>query len=162
MPSPPAMSLNTSAAAATSPGARTDTRTAAARPSAAGPADKLVAPPFIFEARALLHDGEERNEVDCQVVLAGGTITVQAKNDHATLYAVPYDSVLSIRYSRRRRGVLGIHRTSHWVSLRTTAPSARMLALRLPNDDEAVRAITALERRTGRTAALVVEGKGDK
>ncbi len=136
-----------------------------------------LAAPFGFEARALVDNGDRWRERKSQVLLADGAINVQASDDLERLYAVPYEGVMSISYSRGRDPLwnapdgpavvarpsgldLGIFRGErHWVSLRTSNAKSEFVVLRLTNDAQARRAITALEERTGRRAALVVERK---
>lgn len=108
-------------------------------------------------------------------MLADGKINVQATDDQTVLFAVPYDGVLSISYSRGRdplwnapagparvaragRGALGIFRgTRHWLALRTDSAKAPFVALRVGNETQARRALTALQERTGRSAEVVAE-----
>ena len=95
---------------------------------------------------------------------------MQANDDRNLPHAVPYDRVLSISYSQGRDplwnapggpaqvarmggGLLGVFRGGrHWVSLRTEDTNGQFVVLRLGNDEEAKRAIVALEERTGRSA----------
>jgi hypothetical protein len=83
--------------------------------------------------------------------------------------------VLSISYRRdairsgtRREGpnkwpawvavLLGAFRGGrHWVSLRTENTNGQFVVLHLGNDEQAKRAIVALEERTGRSAELVAQ-----
>jgi hypothetical protein len=144
------------------------------------PASKTFAVPFVFEARALVSDGGRQRERECQVVLADGKINMKANDDRNLPHAVPYDRVLSISYSQGRDplwnapggpaqvarmggGVLGIFRGErHWVSLRTENTNGQFVVLRLGSDEQAKRAIVALEERTGRSAELVAQRKDDK
>ncbi len=141
-------------------------------------AGKPIATPVVFEAWLLAPAGGGPRERDCRVVLADGKIHVQAADNSAALFAVSYDDVLSISYSRGRDplwnapggpepvaraggGALGIFRgTRHWLSLRTTNPKNRFLVLRLGNDEQAKRAIKLLEERTGRRSQLAGRGDG--
>ena len=144
------------------------------------PAGKTFAVPFVFEARALVSDGGRQRERECQVVLADGKINMKADDDRNLPHAVPYDRVVSISYSQGRDplwnapggpaqvarmggGLLGVFRGGrHWVSLRTENTNGQFVVLRLGNDEQAKRAIVALEERTGRSAELVAQLKDDK
>jgi len=144
------------------------------------PAGKTFAVPFVFEARALVSDGGRQRERECQVVLADGKINMKADDDRNLPHAVPYDRVVSISYSQGRDplwnapggpaqvarmggGLLGAFRGGrHWVSLRTENTNGQFVVLRLGNDEQAKRAIVALEERTGRSAELVAQPKDDK
>jgi serine/threonine-protein kinase len=143
------------------------------------PSSKPTATPVVFEAKFLVRDPDGAHERDSRIVLADGKIHVQATDETKMLYAVPYDDVLSIAYSRGRDplwnapggpepvaraggGPLGIFRgTRHWISLRTTNARNRFVVLRLGSDVQAKRAIAALEERTGRRAQVVgsVDGR---
>jgi hypothetical protein len=141
--------------------------------------NQSLAAPFGFEARALVDSGNRWRERKSQIMLADGKINVQASDDLEVLHAVPYAGVTSISYSRGRDPLwnapegptvvarpsgldLGIFRGErHWVSLRTINVESEFVVLRLASDAQARRAITALEGRTGRRAALVVERKDD-
>jgi hypothetical protein len=130
--------------------------------------------PMVFDAKALVVEDGRARERDAQVVLADGRIAVTAKQESNPLHDVAYDSVLSISYSRGRDpqwaspggpvpiarvggGALGIFRGErHWVSLRT---HDRFLVIRIENGEQARRAMTALQERTGKPAELVGERK---
>ena len=167
----------TSNAAAGSTGTPVDV--VAVSPPAVHPADKPAAVPHVFDAMALMEEGDRPRERESQVFLVDGKINVKAKDDDSLLYTLPFDEVLSISYSRgrdplwsgpegptpvtRAGGGLGIFRgTRHWVSLRTRNTSARFVVLRLSNGARAKSAIAALEERTGRRATIVAESQGDK
>ena len=132
----------------------------------------------MFEARALVRDGDRQRERKSQVTLRDGTISVRANDDDRDpLYVVAYDDVLSISYTRGRDplwnapegptrviraggrmfGAFGITVVRDWLSLRTT--HAQFVVLRFDDELRARRAITALEDRTGRRAELVAERK---
>jgi hypothetical protein len=141
------------------------------------PAGRTFVVPFVFEARALVTDGDHQRERDCQVVLSDGKINVQANDDQHLLHAVPYYQVLSISYSRGRDplwntpagpapvarvggGLLGMFRgTRYWIALRTGHANGAFVVLRIGNEAQALRAIAALEERTGRSGEIVVEQK---
>jgi len=130
--------------------------------------------PLIFRTKALVGSKGRQRERDAHLALADGTITVTADDPtHRTLYEVPYESVLSISYSRGRDplwnspngpapvtraggtlGRLGIYVEREWISLRTTT-THQFVSLRF---DEVLvpRVLLALEERTGRTPQLVV------
>jgi hypothetical protein len=133
--------------------------------------------PLAFDAKALVVEDSRARELDAQVVLADRRIVVTANGQTNPLHDVAYDSVMSINYSRGRDplwsspggplpvaraggGTLGIFRGErHWLSLRTLD---RFLVIRLDNDEQARRAIAALQDRTGRTTELVTERKDAK
>ena len=181
-PRPPATAPDATVKAAAAPPA-TGTSPAPARPEVdveTSPKPAETAPPsrifqpMVFEAKAFVVEEGKARELDAQVVLSDGRITVSATEQHNPLHDIPYDSVLSINYSRGRDpmwkspegpasvarasgGALGIFRGDrHWVSLRT---ADRFLVLRVANGTQAQRALSALQQRTGRTAELVEERK---
>ena len=115
--------------------------------------------------------GRER---DAQLVLSDGKVNVVANDKPRVLHSVPYESVMSISYSRSRDplwrspagpvalahvggGALGIFLERHWVALRTDTDD-RFIVLRF-TDEIVGKALTALEERTGRTRQFVVERK---
>jgi serine/threonine-protein kinase len=180
----------TTRAAETAPETGTGSRPVPAAPAAAAtdvepapkPDDNAAPPsrifqPMAFEAKALVVEEGKSRELDAQVVLSDGRITVTPNQQHNPLHDITYDSVLSINYSRGRDpmwkspegptavarasgGALGIFRGErHWVSLLTTD---RLLVLRVGNGTLAQRALSALQQRTGRTAELVEERKDAK
>ena len=165
------------ASAPTVPAPATATLSAPAAPRKA--AGDTVAAPFVFEARALVRDlGDRQRERKSQITLGDGRISVRADDDDRDLlYAVSYDEVLSISYTRGRDplwnapegptrvvrtggrmfGALGVTVVRDWLSLRTTKTSAQFVVLRFDDELRARRAITALEDRTGRRAQVVAE-----
>lgn len=143
------------------------------------PADKPPAVPYVFDAIALMDEGDRPRERESQVFLVDGKINVKANDDNSVLFTLPFDGVLSITYSRgrdplwngpagptpvtRAGGGLGIFRgTRHWVSLRIRNANTQFVILRLSNDARAKSAIAALEERTGRNATIVADSQGDK
>ena len=126
--------------------------------------------PMVFEAKAFLIDEERTREVDAQVVLSDGRITVTPNDFGDALHDVTYDSVLSINYSRGRDplwnspdgpapiakaggGAFGIFRGErHWLALET---DDAFVIVRLGNLTQARRAVAALQERTGKTAVIV-------
>ena len=147
-------------------------------PAANRPDAKTAAPALAFEARYLAAvDGGPR-ERDCRVLLADGRINVEDTGTATLLSTLAYEDVLSISYSRGRDplwnapggpqpvaktggGPFGILRgTRQWIALRTTNAKNRFVVLRMGNDVQAKRAITALEERTGRRAQTI-GGGGD-
>jgi protein kinase-like protein len=112
----------------------------------------VPAAPIVFEAKTPGKDGDRDRERDCQVVLAGGKISVRASDDDKVLDTVPYDRVLSISYSRDG-GLMRLFRgVRHVLTLRTRSATAPVIVLRFANAADATRAIAALEERTGRKA----------
>jgi serine/threonine-protein kinase len=128
--------------------------------------------PVMFPAETLVGAGMRQREARCRVVLADGKISVEADDSHRLLHELSYNQVQSISYSHgfdpieatphgpRRvahapRGALtafGIFLARDWVTLRVTNAPADFVVLRFDNDAEARRAVTALEKRTGRSA----------
>jgi hypothetical protein len=131
--------------------------------------------PFAFRAKTLIAEGERWRERDCQVVVDGHMTVRASDEDRVLLDAVPYASVLSVSYSRGRhplwngpggpapaaragRGTLGLFRGDrHWLTLRTSRPALPFVVLRLENEAQLLRVITAIEARTGRTVQVVGE-----
>jgi serine/threonine-protein kinase len=152
------------------------TAAASAKPGDA-PTSMRMFQPMVFDARAFVVEDGRPREVDAQVVLSDGRITVTANDRTNPLHDVTYESVQSINYSRGRDplwsspegpatvarasgGTLGIFRGErHWVSLRT---NDRFLVMRLGNNAQVQRALAALQERTGRPAVLVLERKDAK
>ncbi len=128
---------------------------------------------LVFETRALIRAGEKQQERDAQLVLADGKVTVTVNEQQAPLYAVPYRSVMSISYSRGRDPMwnsptgpepaartsgglmrkLGLGQERHWISLRIGP--RRFIVLRV-KDTQVKTVLSALQKRTGRTAQRVV------
>jgi serine/threonine-protein kinase len=145
------------------------------QPVPAKPSANAFAAPFVFEARALIIDGDRQRERECQVVLADGRISIHAIEDDNVLRVVPYDRVMAISYSRARDplwktaagpiriarasgGVLRLFRGErYWLALRTPSAEAPFVVLRLGTDVEARRAMTAIEQRTGRRSQVIAE-----
>jgi serine/threonine-protein kinase len=130
--------------------------------------------PFKFDAIALLGSGTRRQERKANVVLADGEIRVHANGSQKLLQSVPYADVTSISYSHGRDplwnapgGPAAVARTDldfgmfwtdrHWLSLHTPNEAGQFVVLRLENDAQARRVITALEERTGRKVVTVSE-----
>jgi hypothetical protein len=128
----------------------------------------------VFDARALVWDGDRTRERESQIFLVDGRINVKATDDDSVLYSLPASAVLSISYSRgrdpfwegpagptrvtRAGGGLGIFRgTRHWVSLRLKQADAEFLVLRLGNRERAQDAMAALEARTGRRTSVLAD-----
>ncbi len=129
-------------------------------------------PVLVFDTKALVPEGGKQLELDAQLVLAGGRVTVTALEEEAPIYAVPYSRVRSISYSQGRaplwkspRGPepavktgsgllrkLGIGSGRHWIALRTGVKSFIVLRVR---DTQVEGVLTALEKRTGRRAETV-------
>jgi serine/threonine-protein kinase len=136
--------------------------------------------PFVFEARALVIDGDHQRERECQVVLADGRISIHALDGDDMLRVVPYDHVMAIGYSRGRDplwktpagpmrigraggGVLRLFRGDrYWLSIRTPNADEPFVVLRLDNDLDARRAMTAIEQRTGRRTQVIADGDGER
>jgi serine/threonine-protein kinase len=160
-------------ARATTP-ARPVSKAAAPPPSPApAPATKAPAlPPFLFDAKAVVADGDKNRERDAKAVIADGHITVTEKNDKV-IASIPVDTIVGITYSNSRQprwnspagpadvlkvegGAFGFLKGGrNWIALRTKDTS---LVLRV-DDADTRRTITALEERTGHTVDRVVEKK---
>jgi hypothetical protein len=136
----------------------------------------VAEPLLVFETKTLVGTKKPR-EHDAQLVLAAGKITVTPEIEaEYPFYSIPYDSVLSITYSRGRDpmwnspegplpvtrgggalGRLGIVVARDWISLRTNTKD-QFVAMRF--DDVLVRRVLlALEERTGRKPELIAEFK---
>ncbi|PYQ73340.1 MAG: hypothetical protein DMG04_14290 [Acidobacteria bacterium] len=144
------------------------------------PAATAFPRPFVFEARALVIDGDRQRERECQVVLANGRISIHALDDDDVLRVVPYDHVMAIGYSRGRdplwktpAGPMRIGRTGggvlrlfrgdrYWLSIRTPNADEPFVVLRLDSDVDARRAMTAIEQRTGRRTQVIADGEGER
>jgi hypothetical protein len=140
--------------------------------------NKVVEMPLAFDASALVPDGDRQRERDSLVVLADGKINVRALDDRKLLHATPYDSVVSISYSRGRnpfwngpsgptqvartgRSPLGIFRGDrHWLSLRLKG--GKFVVLRVDSEPQAWAAIANLEEKTRRKALFVEEPRDDR
>ena len=127
---------------------------------------KVLEPLLVFETKTLVGTKKPR-EHDAQLVLADGAITVTPEiESEYPLYSIPYDSVLSITYSRGRDpmwnspegplpltrgggalGKLGISVARDWIALRTTTRD-QFVAMRF-HDVLIRRVLLALEERTG-------------
>ena len=139
-----------------------------------------VAAPLHFETKAIVRIKGKYKERDAQLALANGMITVTADDGSGEqLCSFPFDSVLSMWYSRGRDplwnspqgpapvaraggalGRMGISFGREWIALRTNTQH-QFVALRF--DDVLVkRAILALEERTGRTTQFIEERKERK
>jgi hypothetical protein len=139
-----------------------------------------VAAPLHFETKAIVRIKGKYKERDAQLALANGMITVTADDGSSEqLCSFPFDSVLSMWYSRGRDplwnspqgpapvargggalGRMGISFGREWIALRTNTQH-QFVALRF--DDVLVkRAILALEERTGRTTQFIEERKERK
>jgi serine/threonine protein kinase len=140
-----------------------------------------VFPAVAFRTKALVGAGSKRRERDARLVLAEGTATVTADDETGDqLHAVPYESVLSINYSRgadpmwsgpqgpavvARAPVgalrlLGVSIERHWISLRTNTEN-RFVVLRV-EDAQVRRVLSALEERTGRAPQAIGQRNGTR
>jgi eukaryotic-like serine/threonine-protein kinase len=161
LPSPPPAAMLPSA-----PKPRPDVPAPPARAEQKPPS----AAPFVFEARALVSEGDRQRERECQIVLADGRVTVLDTENHDLVRVVPYDRVVSITLSHGRDPVWsspngrvpvahingGIFRffrnAPYWLALRIANGRSPFVILRLGSAEDASRASAALEQRTGRTA----------
>jgi serine/threonine-protein kinase len=129
----------------------------------------VLLPPLLFDARALVDEGDQHRERRAKVLLADGMVTITAAND--LLQRVPYDRLVSVTYSRGRdpqrnspSGPTPIVRLKagkfaflkgvrHWIALRT---SDRFIVLGV-NEEQVEPVLGALADRTGRRIQRVVE-----
>jgi hypothetical protein len=132
-----------------------------------------AAPPFRFEAKAVVADGEKGREREANVMLADGTLTVTEKNQ-GQLYVVPLDTVRELTYSNSRQplwnspngpaeamrvdqGALGFITggARNWFGIRT---AEALLVLRV-EDGQVAPVISALQDQTGLTLQRLAEPK---
>jgi predicted Ser/Thr protein kinase len=129
----------------------------------------VLLPPLVFDARALVDEGDQHRERRAKVLLADGMVTITAAND--LLQRVPYEQLVSVTYSRGRdpqrnspSGPTPIVRLKsgkfaflkgvrHWIALRT---SDRFIVLGV-NEEQVDPVLAALADRTGHRAQRVVE-----
>jgi serine/threonine-protein kinase len=147
---------------------------ASSAPAARAPA-KPVHPPFQFEAKAVVVDGDRRRERDAVVVLADGAVTVKERDRaEKAIYVVPLDTVVGLTYSNSRQplwsspdgpaeamrvegGAFGFLKGGgrNWFGLRT---KDSLLVVRV--EDAAVGPVTAgLQDHTGLTVERLIEPK---
>jgi serine/threonine-protein kinase len=179
-PEPPVAAAASSSSAAVSPPETAPPADAESEPTTRTSAPRREAEaPLVFEARALVGVTKPR-EHDAQLVLADGTITVTSDlESEYPFYSVPYESVVSITYSRGRDplwnspdgpapvtrgggtlGRFGIIVSRDWIALRTTTKD-QFVTLRF--DSVLVRRVlAALQERTGRKPELIAEPRDDQ
>lgn len=147
---------------------------ASSAPAGRAPA-KPVRPPFQFEAKAVVLDGDRRRERDAVVVLADGAVTVKERDRaEKAIYVVPLDTVVGLTYSNSRQplwsspdgpaeamrvegGAFGFLKGGgrNWFGLRTRDS---LLVVRV--EDAAVGPVTAgLQDHTGLTVERLIEPK---
>ncbi len=123
--------------------------------------------PLAFEARLLERNGANAEVRACEVALTNDAITIRDAKQR-DLRVVPYSRVISIGYSHGRdplwrspngpmpvahvsRGLFGFFNGGrHWLTLRTRSADQELIALQFGTDQDAVRAMAALQARTGR------------
>ena len=123
----------------------------------------------IFEARVLEGDGRRAALRDCELVLGNDAIDIRDAQQHE-LRVIPYTGVASIDYShgpdpapqppgtptaisRVTGGFLRLFSgRRHWLTLQTSRPRESPVVLQFGREEDATRAIAALEARTGRRA----------
>lgn len=136
---------------------------------------KPVRPPFQFEAKAVVLDGDRRRERDAVVVLADGAVRVKERDRaEKAIYVVPLDMVVGLTYSNSRQplwsspdgpaeamrvegGAFGFLKGGgrNWFGLRT---KDSLLVVRV--EDAAVGPVTAgLQDHTGLTVERLIEPK---
>ena len=139
-----------------------------------------AAAPILFETKALVGTKGKQREREAHLTLADGNIIVTADDATGrTLYEMPYESVISISYSRGRDplwnspqgptpvtrvggtlGRMGFSINREWISLRTNTKD-QFVSMRF--DHVLIRRVLLeLEERTGRTPQLVVARKEPK
>jgi len=143
-------------------------------PLHAADAAKRLFAPVAFDARTLTNVSRSGRERDAQLVLSDGKVNVVANDKQRVLHSVPYESVMSISYSRSRdpmwkspngpaavarvgAGPFGLFFERHWICLRTDTTD-RFVVLRV-DGDVVGKVLAALEERTGRTPELVGDRK---
>ena len=144
-------------------------------PAPASIPTRVVRPPFQFEAKAVVADGEKRRERDAVVLLADGAVTVKEKDrGDKAIYVVPLDAVVGLTYSNSKQplwsspdgpaeamrvegGTFGFLKggVRNWFGLRTRDS---LLVVRV--EDSAVAPVTAgLQEHTGLTVERLTEPK---
>jgi hypothetical protein len=138
-------------------------------------APKEILPTVTFAAKVIARDGDKVQERDAKVRLAEGQVTVAAA-DQTILSTVPYETVLSVIYSKSRQplwdapgGAVPIERVQggafgflkggrHWVSLRM---KERFVVLRV-EENQVSALLSALEARTGKPPVRITEPAGSR
>jgi serine/threonine-protein kinase len=138
------------------------------------PAKPVVAP-VQFRAKILVKEDDKSRERDATVRLAEGQVTVTGP-DRAILGALPYETVLSVIYSKSKQplwdgpagatpiqqvdgGAFGFLKGGrHWVSLRT---KERFIVLRV-EENQVASVLSLIEERTGKATVRVAEPKGSQ
>ena len=136
---------------------------------------KPVVAPVQFRAKILVKEDDKSRERDATVRLAEGQVTVTGP-DRAILGALPYETVLSVIYSKSKQplwdgpagatpiqqvdgGAFGFLKGGrHWVSLRT---KERFIVLRV-EENQVASVLSLIEERTGKTTVRVAEPKGNQ
>jgi serine/threonine-protein kinase len=136
---------------------------------------KPVVAPVQFRAKILVKEEDKSRERDATVRLAEGQVTVTGP-DRAILGALPYETVLSVIYSKSKQplwdgpagatpiqqvdgGAFGFLKGGrHWVSLRT---KERFIVLRV-EENQVASVLSLIEERTGKTTVRVAEPKGNQ
>jgi hypothetical protein len=129
-------------------------------------------PRLVFDAEAVIADGDKNREREGRIVLAEGLSTVTEKNDRV-IGTLSLDRIENISYSTARHplwnspagpaellkvegGAFGIRRAGrNWLAFRTT-DAVQVIRVR---DEDAHNVIVALEARTGRPVERVTEKK---
>jgi Protein kinase domain len=152
----------------------------------ATPAHAIAAPVSVrtsravaFEGKVLVRKGRTHRERDARLVFSERQFTVTGNGERPDqLHSVPYNSVISIAYSRGRApmvnsskgpalatlsqdGALPLKGTTargHWVAVRPT-PDSRLVVLRFENA-QIGKVLSALQERTGRTAEVIPNAAG--
>jgi Protein kinase domain len=152
----------------------------------ATPAQAIAAPASVrtsravaFEGKVLVRKGRTQREREARLVLSERQFTVTGNGDRPDqLHSVPYNSVISIDYSRGRApmvnsskgpalatlsqdGALPLKGTTargHWLAVRPT-PDSRLVVLRFENA-QIGKVLSALQERTGRTAEVIPNAAG--
>jgi hypothetical protein len=131
-----------------------------------------TAPPFKFEGKVVVADGDKRREKDASVLLADGVLTVNERADRP-LFVVPLNTVTTLTYSNSRQplwnspggpaeamrvesGAFGFMKGGrNWFGVQT---ADSFLVLRV-DDTMIARVTAALEEGTGLTVQRLVEPK---
>jgi Protein kinase domain len=144
----------------------------------AAPAAIKTTPEVVFRGKVLAGSGPGRRERDARVVLSDRTLSITTTGERRSrLHSVPYDSVISISYSRGAdpmwnspkgpahvaRAPRGAVRTQartaerHWIAVRAKLETP-FVVLRF-EDPDIKQVLSALEQRTGRAPEVVRKTK---
>jgi len=129
--------------------------------------------PFVFDARAVVAEGDKRREREASVLVADGRLKVSEKDD-TPLYVVALTDVVGLTYSNSKQplwnspsgpveamrvdgGTFGFLKggRNNWFGVRT---NESLLVLRV-DDSMVARVIAGLQERIGLPVARLIEPK---